>query len=132
MEPELTPLEKQLLEAEDRSMALFGFWIAGISGLALSAVGIVLVQSFLWLRDGIWQPFSVREAISWSGTALPSTSWRGAQKVLEWLLNCPVSGVLVALALLLVFWITKDDHKETPDALRTARGKRAAKSAHGR
>ncbi|MDQ2763242.1 MAG: hypothetical protein M3Y22_07030 [Pseudomonadota bacterium] len=125
MGDELSATEKRLLAADDRKLASTGKWLAVIFGFIGASVIIVLVQSIIWLKSGVWPSFTMREGFGWLGVPVPAVSWKGAQQIIQYAISCPVAGASFAIGIALIFVFTRNDRRPVPDELRTARQKRS-------
>ena len=125
MDEELSAEEQRLLAADLRADIRFGHWMKVIIGLVLSAGAILLFQAVSWLKDGAWPSLTIRDFLFALGVAPGPVSWRGLQKMISGFLGCPLWVALLALAFLAVFWVTRRDSSEVPEALRAARMKQA-------
>lgn len=71
--------------------------------LCVYAVGIFGYQCFLWLKNGYWTSFEMRMIWNWIGESEQINGWRGVQKILSLLLDCPMSvglfiiGIIIAI-----------------------------------
>jgi len=54
-------------------------------------------QCFMWLKYGYWHPVPVTAAFQNLGIPYPTTEWAGVQKMIDWVLDLPLS--LTALLL---------------------------------
>jgi len=87
----------------------FVCWNLNLVGLLASSlvffagIGIVSYQTFVWLKDGVWNAMSLMAVFDFlfEGTALQEwvqnpASWQGVHQVIEWnLTNVPLSLVLI-------------------------------------
>ena len=87
----------------------FVCWNLNLAGLLVSSlvffagIGIVSYQTFVWLKDGVWNAMPLMAVFDWlfEGTALQEwvhnpASWQGMHQVIEWnLTNIPLSLVLI-------------------------------------
>jgi hypothetical protein len=66
-------------------------------GLIVGAFFVLLFQGILWLRDGYWPAWQVRQV--WYALELPAEPlpWLGAEKIRTWLLDLPIAGALVPI-----------------------------------
>ncbi len=124
MDEELTPEEARLLEREDRADERTPVWLVFIFGPLLASLAAVLWQSFHWLRYGDWPEASLRVL----GFEAVHTSWRGLQNLIYWAVEVHLSVWLVPISMLATFLFTRNDNKPVPEALRSARAKRARNS----
>ena len=125
MDLELTDEERRLLAIDDRVLSRVGCWIAAIFCFTVVALLILGWQAYTWLKTGVWPLLPVAAVPDWIGLARPEISWMGLQRILDWLLACSISGLLFFCAMAAVFIFTHGDNKPEPEALRTARMKRA-------
>ena len=125
MDMKLTPAETALLAKDDRDARRFGHWMQTILGLVGASALILLVQAYTWLRTGNWPPLSLRDAVERIGMTPKPSSWVGLERIADAFWSLPLSGALFCLAMGAIFWITRGDQKEIPEALRQARMKQA-------
>jgi hypothetical protein len=69
----------------------------------LCGIGFLGVDCLNWLRTGDWSATSIWTAWIWIGGPYPIIEWRGVQKIVLWLMDLPLSAVLI-LAGLLIMW----------------------------
>ena len=70
-----------------------------ISGL-ISAAGVLVYQVFQWLRTGSWVEMPFYLLFEWLGidlSPLYSMEWQGLRKILFWILEGPMSFILLVL-----------------------------------
>lgn len=81
--------------------AYFCSRVAGLIALAgfLGAIGIFGYQILFWLKYGAWQPIPVSVAWQAVGLPLPTVSWTGVQKIIDWMfdLTASLGGIVVTL-----------------------------------
>jgi len=68
----------------------------------LPGPAILCWQAFQWLREGHWTPLPVSKLFTYNDIPLPHVSWLGAQKIIDWLLDIPLSFVAFILGVLMV------------------------------
>lgn len=124
----MTDEEQRLLAADDLEIVRSGYWLVAIATSFGSAVAVIAVQSVYWLKHGEWPAFTVARLLSWLGFHVASVNWTGVQRILRWLLDCPVAGALLAVGSTLILLFTRHDRSPVPEALRTARRKRAQRA----
>jgi hypothetical protein len=124
MDLELTPEERELLAKDDHASQRFGYWLQAVLTLIAASALIVVVQAFLWLRTGDWPSLSIRDALEALEIHPVPISWVGLQRIVDWLWELPLSGVLFALAIVVVLVLTRGD-QSMPEALSEARMKQA-------
>jgi hypothetical protein len=76
------------------------FRVAGLTFLI--GPGILLWQTYVWLRYGYWQPVPVYDAFTFFGVAPPSSTWIGVQQIIDQMLDWPLSIVSFAAAIIFV------------------------------
>jgi hypothetical protein len=54
---------------------------------------VLIMQALSWLHSGRWPAVPVSRALDYWGWAHPSSTWRGIQKIYDWLLAAPFSVV---------------------------------------
>jgi len=81
---------------------LFGLLVGGLS-LMLFGVAVLGYQCLLWLRDGVWTQFEVREVSRWLVGADPELGWRGVQQLVVWTLNSPLGFAAIAAGGLMIW-----------------------------
>lgn len=83
--------------------------VAALVSLAAS-IGTPVYQAFLWLKDGIWHPFTVREG---AGLFVPSSStfwqwvyrpeeWKGLSRIVYFTMGWPLFGFCLAAGIVLL------------------------------
>jgi hypothetical protein len=95
--------------------------IIALAGYLIVLTGYLILgfQGILWLKDGHWTPFAMREIVSvFVGDApipYPTLSWQGIQKIAVWLLDAPLSiGLMVVGAVTVVAGlIIVHEHQES-------------------
>jgi hypothetical protein len=63
---------------------------------------VVAYQGFLWVRDGVWTQLELRTGLRALEISEPTLDWAGAQNILAWGLDTPISAILAMLGLLVV------------------------------
>jgi hypothetical protein len=63
---------------------------------------ILCWQGYSWLRTGIWTALPISKTFSYFEWPLPSTSWLGLQKMLDWIFDIPTSLAALVLSLLIL------------------------------
>jgi hypothetical protein len=55
------------------------------------------MQCFEWLKTGDWKPIGMGEF--WEGHPLPTSNWKGFQKILDWFFDfpLPVGAILIGI-----------------------------------
>ncbi|MBR1204475.1 MULTISPECIES: hypothetical protein [unclassified Bradyrhizobium] len=87
-----TPEEKEVLKyfanvkprEEDKSALWMGV------GFLLIGSCVPAYQAVLWLQTGHWTPLPISYGIQFLGWHVPSTTWVGAQKIIDWLFDLPL------------------------------------------
>ena len=93
---------------ENRFAAMTGSDEPDVIGPIVSGIGllmspaVVLWQSYLWLKSGIWPDIIIGDAWRWAGIEVKSTGWLGLDKIINFVLNEPlwfgflIVGLLIA------------------------------------
>lgn len=121
MDEELSAEERELLAADDRREARFGYGAGAVVALVLAAGAIFLTQVVMSIRYGTWPQLTLADGLALVGVE----AGPAPQKLIAWILAWPVWVVLLALAVAGVLVVTRHDRQPVPDALRAARMKRA-------
>jgi hypothetical protein len=67
-------------------------FFAGLMGVSfLGAIGILAMQLLWWLKEGEWPSLTARELLAYNNLPGIELSWRGAQKIADWLLDLPLA-----------------------------------------
>lgn len=125
MDDELTAEETRLLEQDDRAVDQVPVWLVFIVGPWVASLGVLLWQSFHWLRTGAWPEASLRAL----GFEHLSTSWVGLQDLIYEAMEIHLSAWLIPISLVATFLFTRNDNEPIPEALKSARAKRANRSS---
>ncbi len=123
MDHELSAQERELLAADDRREARFGYWASAVVALALAGGAILLWQAATSMRYGVWPKVTLADAMAVVGIETGADAGHGAQTI-AWVLGWPLWVVLMALAVAGAVVLMRHDHRPVPDALRKARMKR--------
>lgn len=68
--------------------------------LLLPGPGVLCWQAYEWLKDGYWTPLPVSKMFLYFDWPFPViTQWRGVQKILDWLLDIPLSAAVFVLCI---------------------------------
>jgi hypothetical protein len=91
-------VETNALDAERTKTIEGWFGLFGALGF-FGAICLLGYQAFLWLKEGQWTPIpisSVLGKLNIDYYSLVDISWAGAQKIVVWLLDLPLSlGIVV-------------------------------------
>jgi hypothetical protein len=73
-------------------------FFAGLMGVSfLGTIAILAMQLLWWLKEGEWPSLTARELLAYNNLPGIELSWRGAQKIADWLLDLPLAADLVGL-----------------------------------
>lgn len=77
-------------------------WFGLFTGLGFFAATLLLAyQAYLWLKEGQWTPIpisSILEKFNIDYYSIINMSWAGAQKIVVWLLDLPLTLGIVVLS----------------------------------
>lgn len=76
------------------------FFFGGI-GTTVGGFAFILYQGIIFLKDGLWVPFSVLSVID-TGPGSLGEGLVANQAVMDALQKCPLSGTLIALGVILL------------------------------
>lgn len=78
---------------------------------------ILVGQAVTWLRTGYWNPVPISAAFDYFDIPSPHTTWVGAQKVLDFMLDLPLSitSFLLWMAVV-IFTVVKLEEERTRKA----------------
>ena len=83
-------------------------WGMAIIGLGLfSTVCILVYQFYHWLKSGEWLSIPLYKALQYLGISfdrLLDLEWQGMQKILFWVLELPIAGV-IGISSLAIGWL---------------------------
>ena len=83
-------------------------WGMAIIGLGLfSTVCIFIYQFYHWLKTGEWLTIPLYKALQYLGISfdrLLDLEWQGMQKILFWVLELPIAGV-IGVSSLAIGWL---------------------------
>lgn len=72
---------------------LFGYGLLG-------TFGILGYQAYTWLQTATWPALPVSLIWGWYGHPLPTYEWAGVQKIVDWLLQCPISALCLGVVVI--------------------------------
>jgi hypothetical protein len=77
-----------------------GYAGLGLGALALAGVGVLAWQVFWWLKNGTWYQMPLSKLLEATGTPYPDLQWRGVQKIVDVVLDWPMTatGIMIAMA----------------------------------
>jgi hypothetical protein len=77
-----------------------------VGGILIFGLGIVVLgfQLFSWLKHGHWLPLQLGLAYTWLGLPMPSLSWFGVQKIVNWIFESSLSAGLMVCGLIVIFF----------------------------
>jgi len=80
-----------------------GTVVASIGSLVILGGGCTFgYQCFRLVHEGDWPSFEVKDLWIWANLPLPQIQWRGTQKVIEWLLDWPLSVALLFAGVVII------------------------------
>jgi hypothetical protein len=59
-------------------------------------------QTYGWLRTGVWTALPISKTFTYFEWPVPSTSWLGLQKMLDWVFDIPTSLAAFLISLLVL------------------------------
>jgi hypothetical protein len=59
-------------------------------------------QGYSWLRTGVWTALPISKTFTYFEWPMPSTSWLGLQKMLDWFFDIPTSLAAFVISLLVL------------------------------
>ena len=86
----------------------FLYFLAAVfgGGGALLAASVLSYQIYTWLKFGFWQTLTVSDGLNYLTIHIPTSSWVGVQKIIDWLLySWPLSLGIFVFTIALV-WLT--------------------------
>lgn len=76
-----------------------------VGGLVLGGACVFFYQVYLWLKYAMWAPMPISTALAFMGvdyySSISAIRRAGMQKILEWLIDLPLSASLAVAGLLL-------------------------------
>lgn len=77
-----------------------------IGGILIFGSGFIALgfQFFSWFKYGHWLPLRLGLAYTWLGLPMPSLSWFGVQKIVNWIFESSLSGGLMVCGLIVIFF----------------------------
>jgi hypothetical protein len=74
-----------------------------IYGLVILIGPVILAwQGYSWLKTGVWTALPISKTFSYFEWPVPSTSWLGFQKMLDWVFDIPTSLAVFVVSLLIL------------------------------
>jgi hypothetical protein len=70
--------------------------------LILIGPAILAWQGYSWLRTGIWTALPISKAFQYFEWPIPSTSWLGLQKIIDWIFEIPTSVAVFILSFVIM------------------------------
>lgn len=128
MDLNLSDHEKALLLADRRKTERVGLWMVAFIIPCFIAVGIVCWHGLVWLRTGEWPSLSLGDALEIFGVRISPTFLIGLDKIVDWVVRCPLAGVLPTISIGLLYIFNYYDRQPDSDALKTARMKDARRT----
>jgi ABC-type xylose transport system permease subunit len=61
------------------------------SWILLIGPGMLAWQGYTWLKTGVWTALPISKTFQYFDWPIPSTSWLGLQKMLDWAFDTPTS-----------------------------------------
>ena len=95
-----TSVEEAAIKVAGRADTGIGYLIV-LASAALIAIApfILAYQCLLWLRLGVWPPYTPQDLFAWLGVGYPHTDWAGIQKIIDGFMNWPL-----VLAMFVIGW----------------------------
>jgi hypothetical protein len=97
-------------KSKTKKLSDFGFIIIGLGLLA--TISILGYQLYHWKKNGEWLPLPFYKALQSLGVSfdgLLDIQWQGAQKLLFWILEQPLAGVIGVTSLVVGWLMTMRD-----------------------
>jgi hypothetical protein len=112
----MNPLKRRyplLTDAERRHLhyKFSQFLIVAGCLIALAGAAVLTMQALGWLKFGVWGPVSVADALYRFDIPYPVQNLIGLQKIIDWMLDLPVSLVLMLLGVVIA--IMSEAYRET-------------------
>jgi hypothetical protein len=70
--------------------------------LILIGPGILAWQGYSWLRTGMWTALPISKTFQYFEWPMPSSSWLGLQKIIDWVFDISTSLAVLALSFVVV------------------------------
>jgi hypothetical protein len=94
---------KKIKASKNIRAAIEGLVFSLFTLLIMSWPAIFCYQIYYWLKHGDWLPMPLSKAMDLLNVTYPSTSWVGAQKIIDVLLDFPIGLCSILLAIGLIF-----------------------------
>lgn len=114
----LSRRQRWLIRRDDFLVAHFGLFLAVVVGLIAVSLVTVGWQSLRWLQSGVWPKLAWSDGLAMLGIDHPRAAWVGVDRMIDWVLDLPLTILPIAAALLLAWLVLRGD--DTP-ALHDAR-----------
>ena len=83
------------------------FLMIGLVALFLSGPAVWTYQTYSWLKHGEWPIFTLWDGLYYLGvTPYPQVEWQGVQKIIDWIMMCPLGLSLFVIGGLSLWAIT--------------------------
>src|SRR5882724_9925922 len=77
--------------------------LSELTGLTiLVAPGILVWQAFQWLKTGVWIALPLSTLMDYFEIHVSAGKWVGMQKIVDWVLDVPLSCVALVAALIII------------------------------
>jgi hypothetical protein len=70
--------------------------------LILIGPGALAWQGYSWLRTGVWTALPISKTFQYFEWPIPSTTWLGIQKMIDWVFDIPTSAALLVVTFAIV------------------------------
>ena len=92
------------MKVQNQIPFMVGTVIYTIGAYSILAVPFILIfQAYKWLESGEWFAIPLSLIFQYLNMAWPSSSWGGVQKIFDWQMHCPISGILFIYGIVFVF-----------------------------
>lgn len=88
------------LSYQDIPKAMIGW---GILLMLIVTLCIIIYEAYVWLKMGVWPDIPLSTTLYYLNLSYPRVEWLGIQKIIDWLLNGPISAWSFFVGLLLIF-----------------------------
>jgi hypothetical protein len=78
---------------------VLGYAGLAFGGLGVASCGVLAWQVYWWLKNGTWYLMPLSKLLEQTGTPYPVLQWKGVQKMVDVVLDWPMTGTGIGIAI---------------------------------